>query len=160
MSSYARTEMETNGYDVRVFDLRSDTVTKPTAAMRMAMAKAEVGDDVYGEDPTINELEAKFNEITGKEASVFFPSGTMGNLAAVMAHCHERGSEVLLGDMCHIYNREQGGISTLGSIACCTLRNRPDGTFDIEEMKDKIKDREDIHSAYTALICLENTHNV
>ena len=100
---------ETNG---RVLDLRSDTVTKPTPAMRQAMAEAEVGDDVYGEDPTVNRLEAMTAELLGKEAALFVASGTMGNLTAVLAHCN-RGDEIILGDRCHIFRSEQGGAAAL-----------------------------------------------
>jgi threonine aldolase len=103
------------GKMIELVDLRSDTVTLPTQEMRHAMAEAEVGDDVYGEDPTVNRLEALSAELLGKEAGLFVPSGTMGNLAAVLSHCG-RGDEVILGDLSHSFLYEAGGISALGGI--------------------------------------------
>lgn len=138
-------------------DLRSDTVTKPTDAMRAAMAAAEVGDDVYGEDPTVNRLEALVAEMLGMEAAVFVASGTMGNLIAVLSHCG-RGDEVILGDRAHIFRAEQGGISALGSVHPHTLRNLPDGTLDPDEVVAAIR-ADDSHQPVTRLVCLENTHN-
>lgn len=145
---------ETNG---RLLDLRSDTVTKPTAAMRQAMAEAEVGDDVFGEDPTINRLEAMAAEMLGKEAALFVSSGTMGNLTAVLAHCN-RGDEIILGDRCHIFRSEQGGAAALGGIHPMAIRNQPDGTLDLEEIEANIRGDNE-HFPVTKLICLENTHN-
>ncbi len=145
---------ETNG---RVLDLRSDTVTKPTPAMRQAMAEAEVGDDVYGEDPTVNRLEAMTAELLGKEAALFVASGTMGNLTAVLAHCN-RGDEIILGDRCHIFRSEQGGAAALGGVHPMAIRNQPDGTLDLEEIAANIRGDNE-HFPVTKLICVENTHN-
>lgn len=141
----------------RVIDLRSDTVTKPTDAMRAAMAAAEVGDDVYGEDPTVNKLEEVVAEMLGKEAAVFVASGTMGNLISVLSHCG-RGDEMILGDSAHIFRSEQGGAAALGGVHPYTLRNRPDGTLDLDEIAGAIRG-DDPHNPVTKLICLENTHN-
>jgi len=145
---------ETNG---RLLDLRSDTVTKPTTAMRQAMAEAEVGDDVYGEDPTINRLEAMTAEMLGKEAALFVSSGTMGNLIAVLAHCN-RGDEIILGDRCHIFRAEQGGAAALGGVHPMAIRNQADGTLDLEEIEANIRGDNE-HFPITKLVCLENTHN-
>jgi threonine aldolase len=139
-------------------DLRSDTVTLPSAAMRQAMYEAELGDDVYGEDSTVNRLEQLAAERTGKEAAVFVTSGTMGNLCALLAHCG-RGDEVLLGDECHIYNYEAGGASALGGIAYHPISTNADGTLSIERLANAIRPSYDSHAALTQLICLENTHN-
>ena len=138
-------------------DLRSDTVTKPTDAMREAMARAEVGDDVYGEDPTVNRMEALVAEMLGKEAAVFVPSGTMGNLISVLSHCN-RGDEMILGDQNHIFLYEQGGAAAVGGIQPRTVRNRPDGTQDLDEMAAAIRGDNE-HYPITALIAVENTHN-
>jgi len=138
-------------------DLRSDTVTKPTSEMREAMAKAEVGDDVYGDDPTVNRLQEKAAEMTGHEAGLFVASGTMGNLAAVLAHC-QRGDEVILGKDAHTYRYEAGGISVLGGVHSCQLHNQPDGSIALEDIEDAIR-WDDPHEPITRLIALENTHN-
>ncbi|MCB9162580.1 MAG: low-specificity L-threonine aldolase [Caldilineaceae bacterium] len=138
-------------------DLRSDTVTKPTDAMREAMARAEVGDDVYGEDPTVNRMEALVAEMLGKEAAVYVPSGTMGNLISVLSHCN-RGDEMILGDQNHIFLYEQGGAAAVGGIQPRTVRNRPDGTQDLDEMAAAIRGDNE-HYPITALIAVENTHN-
>ncbi|MFH2104412.1 MAG: low-specificity L-threonine aldolase [Chloroflexota bacterium] len=138
-------------------DLRSDTVTQPTPAMREAMAVARVGDDVYREDPLVNELEAMSAELTGKEAGLFVPSGTMGNLAAVLAHCG-RGDEVILGNKAHTFLYEAGGISVLGGIHSHQLPNQADGSLEIEAIRAAIRP-DDVHAPITRLICLENTHN-
>ena len=138
-------------------DLRSDTVTHPTPAMRQAMAQAPVGDDVYGEDPTINRLQELAAEKMGKEAGLFVPSGTMGNLAAVLAHCN-RGDEVILGDKSHSFLYEAGGISALGGVHSCQLPNRPDGTLALEDIHAAIRP-DDAHFPPTRLVVLENTHN-
>jgi threonine aldolase len=138
-------------------DLRSDTVTQPTPAMRQAMAKAEVGDDVFGEDPTINRLEAMSAERLGKEAAVFIPSGTMGNLAAVLAHCG-RGDEVILGDLSHTFLYEAGGVSALGGVHPRPIANQPDGTLALEAIEAAIRE-DDVHYPISRLVCLENTHN-
>jgi len=141
----------------KMIDLRSDTVTKPTAAMREAMAAAEVGDDQYGEDPTVNELEARAAELLGKDAAVFVASGTMGNLTAVLAHCL-RGDEVILGDEAHILWYESAGPATVGGVSPRTIRNQPDATFDLDELQAAIRENRDGFPP-TGLICVENTHN-
>ena len=138
-------------------DLRSDTVTHPTPEMRSAMASAEVGDDVYGEDPTVNQLEERAAEILGKEAAIFVPSGTMANLIAVLVHC-DRGSEVILGDQSHIYLDEAGGMSACGGIHPRPLPNQPDGTLELESIEAAIRP-DDEHYPITQLICLESPHN-
>ncbi len=142
---------------MKPIDLRSDTVTQPTPAMREAMAKAPVGDDVYGEDPTINRLQEIAAEIMGKEAALFVPSGTMGNLASILAHCG-RGDEVLLGDKAHTVIYEAGGISALGGVHSRQLPNQADGTILLEDIRAAIRPN-DIHQPPTRLIALENTHN-
>lgn len=146
--------MDRNG---RVIDLRSDTVTHPTAAMRSAMAAAEVGDDVFGEDPTVNRLEAMVAEMLGKEAAVFVSSGTMGNLISVLGHCG-RGDEMILGDAAHIFRSEQGGAAALGGVHPYTIHNEADGTLDLTRVEEAIR-ADDQHLPVTRLICLENTHN-
>lgn len=138
-------------------DLRSDTLTQPTSAMREAMANAEVGDDVFEEDPTLKKLEMLAAKKTGKESALFVPSGTMGNLISVLSHC-QRGDEVLLGDRSHIFLHEVGGISALGGVHPRTLPNNQDGTLPLLLLEQSIR-HEDIHSPSTRLICLENTHN-
>ena len=140
-----------------MIDLRSDTFTQPTQSMRDAMATAEVGDDVFQEDPTVQKLEILAAEKTAKEASVFVPSGTMGNLISVLSHC-SRGDEILLGDRSHISLYEVGGVSALGGVHPRTLPNNEDGTIPIELLEKGIRHL-DIHSPPTRLICLENTHN-
>ena len=139
-------------------DLRSDTVTKPTPEMREAMAEAEVGDDVYRDDPTVNRLEELAAEMLGKEAAIFVPSGTMGNLIALMVHC-QRGDEVIVGNQSHIYLNEAGGMSALGGIQPCPVQNRPDGTLALDDILASIR-TEDVHHPITRLICLENTQNI
>lgn len=141
----------------RVVDLRSDTVTKPTAAMRVAMANAEVDDDVLGVDPTISALQKQMAKIMGKEGGLFVPSGTMGNLIAVLVHCEVRGSEVILGTDSHISVYEQGGISTLGGVHPRTVPNNSDGTMDLSKLEAAIRYELDDHLPITRLICLENT---
>jgi threonine aldolase len=138
-------------------DLRSDTVTKPTPEMREAMAKAEVGDDVYGDDPTVNRLQEMAAEMMGKEAGLFVPSGTMGNLASILAHC-QRGDEVIIGRKNHSFLFEAGGISVLGGVHSCQLDNQPDGSLLLEDIEAAIRP-DDPHDPITRLICLENTHN-
>jgi len=140
-----------------MIDLRSDTVTQPTPEMREAMAKAEVGDDVYGEDPTINRLQELAAERMGKEAGLFVASGTMGNLIAVLAHC-QRGDEVIVGKKNHTYLHEAGGISALGGVHSCQLPNQRDGSLSREDVGAAIR-WDDPHEPVTRLICLENTHN-
>ena len=138
-------------------DLRSDTVTKPTPEMREAMAKAEVGDDVYGDDPTVNRLQEMAAEMTGHEAGLFVASGTMGNLSAVLAHC-QRGDEVILGKEAHTYRYEAGGVSVLGGVHSCQLPNQPDGSIALDDIEGAIR-ADDPHQPITRLIALENTHN-
>ena len=141
-----------------IIDLRSDTVTQPTEAMRRAMAAAEVGDDVYDEDPTINNLHVYAAEITGKEASLFVPSGTMGNLIAVLVHCG-RGDEAMMGDASHTYLNEAGGLSALGGVFPNIIPNQPDGTLRLEDIRRAVRE-EDIHHPISKLLILENTQNV
>lgn len=140
-----------------MIDLRSDTVTKPTPEMRDAMAKAEVGDDVLGEDPTVNRLQEMAAKKMGKEAALFVTSGTMGNLLAVLTQC-QRGDEVIMGDLGHTFLFEGGGISALGGIFPHILRNQPDGTLDLAEVRAAIRP-DDIHQPVTRMVILENTHN-
>ena len=142
---------------MNIVDLRSDTVTQPTPQMREAMAKAPVGDDVYGEDPTVNRLQELAAARLGKEAGLFVPSGTMGNLAAVLAHCG-RGDEVILGNKAHTFLYEAGGISALGGVHSCQLPNQPDGTLALDDIRAAIR-ADDAHQPVTRLVCLENTHN-
>src|SRR5579859_1779996 len=143
---------------MQLIDLRSDTVTLPTPAMRTAMAAATVGDDVYGEDPTVNRLEALSAALVAKEAALLLPSGTMGNLCALLAHCG-RGDEALIGDESHIYHYEAGGPSVLGGIALQLLPTMADGTVPVDALAAAVRDPSDAHEALTRLICLENTHN-
>jgi threonine aldolase len=136
-------------------DLRSDTVTRPGAAMRRAMAEARVGDDVFGDDPTVNDLQSKAAAMLGFEQGLLFPSGTQSNLAALMSHCG-RGDEYLVGQDAHTYRYEAGGGAVLGSIQPQPLANRPDGTLDLAEVEAAIKP-DDPHFARTRLLALENT---
>ena len=138
-------------------DLRSDTVTQPTDAMRRAMVDARLGDDVFGEDPTVRRLEALAADITGKEAALFVPSGTMANLVCLLTHCG-RGDEIIVGDQAHIFYYEQGGSAQVGGIHPRTVPNRPDGTLDLESVRHAIRP-DDVHFPHTRLIALENTHN-
>ena len=138
-----------------MIDLRSDTVTQPSPGMRAAMAAAPVGDDVFGDDPTVNRLQDICARKFGMDAGLFFPSGTQSNLAAIMAHC-ERGEEVIVGQEAHTYRYEAGGMAVLGSIQPQPLSNRPDGSLDLGEVESAIKP-DDSHFAITRLIALENT---
>ena len=138
-------------------DLRSDTVTLPTPAMREAVYRAELGDDVFGEDPTTNRLERMAAERMGKEAALLVVSGTMGNLVCTLTHCR-RGEEVILGDRSHTFLYEAGGMSTLGGIHPHTISNQPDGTMRLEDIEGAIRGS-NVHFPRTRLICLENTHN-
>jgi threonine aldolase len=138
-------------------DLRSDTVTQPTPEMREAMAKAKVGDDVYGEDPTINRLQEVAAEKMGKQAGLFVASGTMGNLIAVLSHC-QRGDEVIVGKKNHVFVHEAGGMSALGGVHSCQLPNQPDGSLLLEDVAAAFRP-DDLHEPVTRLVCLENTHN-
>ena len=141
-----------------VIDLRSDTVTKPTDTMRKAMAEAEVGDDVYREDPSINRLQERAAEILGKEAGLLMASGTMSNLVAVLAHCH-RGDEVVMGDQAHIFWNESAGASALAGAQIRLVPNGPQGEIAPDDLRDVIRPRGNIHMPPTTLVCLENTHN-
>jgi threonine aldolase len=143
---------------MRVVDLRSDTLTMPTPAMRQAMYDAELGDDVYGEDPTVNRLEEKVAERLGTEAALLVVSGTMGNLVALLTHCG-RGGEVILGDQAHIFFYECGGISALGGVQVRTVPNLSDGTMDPLLLENAIRARDNVHFPRTSLICVENTQN-
>ena len=136
-------------------DLRSDTVTRPTAAMRAAMSAAELGDDVYGDDPTVNALQQRIAALLGKEAALFVPTGTQSNLCGLMAHC-QRGDEYLVGQMAHAYRWEGGGAAVLGSIQPQPLAQRADGTIDLADIESAIKP-DDPHHARTRLLALENT---
>ncbi|MFO7984947.1 MAG: low-specificity L-threonine aldolase [Desulfatiglandaceae bacterium] len=142
---------------MRFIDLRSDTVTQPTQAMRRAMADARVGDDVFGEDPTVNRLEAMAAAHMGKEAAVFVTSGTMANLVSLLVHCG-RGDEMILGHRSHTFLYEQGGSSALGGIHPRTVHNQPDGTIAFDHLEEAVRP-DNIHFPRTRLIVLENTHN-
>jgi threonine aldolase len=141
-----------------VIDLRSDTVTQPTPAMREAMASAVVGDDQFGEDPTVSELEALGAAMLGKEAAVFVASGTMGNLAALLAHCG-RGDEVIMGDECHIFWYESGGAAALGGMPFALLPNTRFGEIDLDRVRKMIRQKNRPGYPRTGVICIENTHN-
>ena len=141
-----------------IVDLRSDTMTKPTDAMRRAMAEAEVGDDVFGEDPTINRLEEMAADRLGKESALFVSSGTMGNLVSQLAHCG-RGDEIILGSLSHSFFFEQGGSAAVGSIHPRTVPNQPDGKLALEDIEAAIRG-DNVHFPISRLIILENTHNL
>ncbi|KAK4371466.1 hypothetical protein RND71_010941 [Anisodus tanguticus] len=142
---------------IRTVDFRSDTVTKPTESMRKAMANAEVDDDVLGYDPTAQHLEAEMARIMGKEAGLFVPSGTMGNLISLLTHCQIMGSEVILGDNSHIHVYENGGISTIGGVHPSTVKNNEDGTMDLDLIEAAIRDSSfEILYPTTRLIFLES----
>ncbi|CAG5904339.1 threonine aldolase 1 [Menidia menidia] len=146
---------------VRLVDLRSDTVTKPGPAMRQAIAEAEVGDDVMGEDPTVNELQKIAADMFGMEAALFVPTGTMSNLIAVMVHCRERGDEMIVGDLSHLHVYEQGGSAQLAGVHATTVPTLPDGTFHLDGLESKIRHGyPDPHYPRSRLICVENTHNI
>ena len=136
-------------------DLRSDTVTRPSEGMRSAMHAAELGDDVFGDDPTVNRLQERAAEIFGFEAALLFPSGTQSNLAALMSHC-QRGEEVILGSEAHSYRYEAGGLAVLGSIQPQVVANQPDGTLDLAQVEAAVKP-DDPHFPRTRLLALENT---
>lgn len=141
---------------MRIIDLRSDTVTKPTPAMREAMFKAEVGDDVYGDDPTVNKLEELAAKMLGKEAALFVCSGTMGNLLALLTHCTARGDEAIVGSESHIVIHEQGGAAALAGVALRMVKTQHDGTMLLEDIEESINP-DDIHFTRSKLLCLENT---
>jgi threonine aldolase len=139
-----------------VIDLRSDTVTRPTSAMRAAIQAAEVGDDVFGEDPTVNRLQEKLADLLGKEAALFVPSGTMSNQICVKAHT-QPGDELLCEASCHIYVNEAGGPAALSGVTCRTIEGDY-GILDLSQLEDKIRPVND-HHVRTRLVALENTHN-
>jgi threonine aldolase len=141
----------------RVVDLRSDTVTQPTAAMREAMIAAPLGDDVFGDDPTVNALQERIAGMLGFEAALFMPSGTQSNLCALLGHCG-RGDEYIVGQLAHTYRYEGGGGAVFGSIQPQPLANQPDGTLLLADIEAAIKP-DDAHFAKTRLLCLENTWN-
>jgi threonine aldolase len=142
---------------MRIIDMRSDTITQPTSSMRRAMFEADVGDDVFGEDPTVNRLEEMVAERLGKEAALFVASGTMANLVSQLTHCG-RGDEIILGDQSHMFFYEQGGSAALGGIHSRSLENKPDGTMALGDVEAAIHP-DDVHFPRTKLIALENTHN-
>lgn len=142
----------------KIIDLRSDTVTLPSNEMRHAITNAELGDDVFQEDPTVNKLETTAAEIMGKEAGLLVPSGTMGNLTSLLAHC-ERGTELILGDKSHTFMYEGGGISAFGGIHSRQLKNNDDGTIDLPAINSAVRVEND-HFPRTSAISLENTHNM
>ena len=142
---------------MRIIDLRSDTVTHPTPEMRRAMAEAEVGDDVYGEDPTVNRLEAMAAERLGKEAAVFVASGSMANLVSGLTHC-QRGEEMVLGHMSHILMYEVASVAGLGGVQVRTVANDSRGMLDPDEVEAVIRPA-NLHQPRTAMVGLENTHN-
>ena len=142
---------------MKTIDLRSDTVSHPTPEMRDAMANAVVGDDVYRDDPTVNQLEADAAAMLGKEAAVFVTSGTQGNLCALLAHC-QRGDSIIVGDTSHIFRFEQGGVAQIGGILPHTIPVQADGTLCLRDIDDAIQP-DDEHKPITRLVALENTHN-
>jgi threonine aldolase len=156
MSDYAPGSGAPRHGDVRV-DLRSDTVTRPTVAMREAIARAAVGDDVFGDDPTVNALQERVAALLGKQAALFMPSGTQSNLCGLLAHCG-RGDEYIVGQLAHTYRYEGGGAAVLGSIQPQPLPNQPDGTIALDDIAAAIKP-DDPHFARTRLLALENTWN-
>ncbi|HLH78386.1 MAG TPA: low-specificity L-threonine aldolase [Candidatus Binataceae bacterium] len=141
-----------------MIDLRSDTVTLPSEAMREAMARAELGDDVFGEDPTVNRLQERAAALMGKEAALLVASGTMANLIALLVHCR-RGTKAIVGSRSHSYVYEGGGASALGGIVFAPVRNLDDGQLDLSELAYQVATPPDAHFAPPALVTLENTHN-
>lgn len=141
-----------------LIDLRSDTVSHPTPAMRAAMAAAEVGDDVFGDDPTVNRLQELAAAMTGHEAGLLVASGSMGNLVALLT-CGQRGHEVIVGNQSHIFLNEVGGMAALAGLQAYPLANQPDGTLRLQDIVDAIRE-EDVHHPRTRLVCLENTQNI
>ncbi len=142
----------------KYFDFRSDTVTHPTEAMRTAMAAAEVGDDVYGEDPTVIKLEEKAAKMLGKEAGLLVSSGTMGNLIAVLAVCG-RGDEVIMGTYGHTFLHEAGGVSALGGVVIHTIPNQEDGSLALEDIENAMRNPSDFHEPISRMVIVENTQN-
>ncbi|XP_019962349.1 uncharacterized protein [Paralichthys olivaceus] len=147
--------------NAHVVDLRTDSVTKPGPAMRQAMAEAAVRSDLIIEDPIVYELQKTAADMFGMEAALFVPSGSMGNLVAIMSHCLERGSEMIVGDLSHVHLLEQGSSAQVAGVHTTTMTTLPNGTFDLDELESKIR-HGDHHpsSARSRLICLENTHNI
>jgi len=141
-----------------MIDLRSDTVTLPSNKMKEFILRAPLGDDVYGEDPSINQLQEQSADIFNKEAALFVPSGTMANLISVLTHCN-RGDEILVGNKSHIFYYEAGGVSSLGGIHSHQLNNNDDGTINIDDITNNIRQLGNNHYPITRLLCLENTHN-
>jgi threonine aldolase len=141
-----------------LIDLRSDTVTQPTPAMRAAMAAATVGDDVFDDDPTVQRLQEMAAALTGQPAALFMASGTMANLVAVLTHC-ARGNEAILGNKSHMFLNEVGGLAAVAGVQACTVPNQPDGSLSLGDIAANIRD-EDVHHPRTKLVCLENTQNV
>ncbi|DAA18119.1 TPA: threonine aldolase 1-like [Bos taurus] len=157
---WARRSGSLAGVPTYVVDLRSDTVTKPGPAMRRAMAEAVVGDDDYGEDPTVRELQATAAELLGVERTLFVPTNTMANLISVMCHCRRRGSQLLLGHECHLHVYEQGGVAQIAGVHSHPLPDLPHGTLDLAELERLVT--RGLGSPYhpvCELICLENTHS-
>lgn len=148
-------------FDNGLIDLRSDTVTHPTPAMREAMYRAEVGDDVNDEDPTVNRLQERAAALTGHEAALFVASGTMGNLLALQTHCARfaRGVEIIAGNKSHIYLNETGGMAAVVGAQAYSVPNQPDGTLLLDDIEAAIR-VEDPHHPRSRLVCLENTHNI
>lgn len=142
---------------MKIIDLRSDTVTQPTEQMRQAIKFAEVGDDVYGEDPTVNKLQDMAADMLGKEAGLFVPSGIMGNLVSILTHCN-RGDEIILGNLSHTFLYEVGGIAALGGVHPHTIPNQPDGSLSLDDITRAIRSN-DPHMPVSRAISLENTHN-
>ena len=140
-----------------MIDIRSDTVTKPTNAMRKAMAEAEVGDDVYGDDPTVKKLEDLSAEMLGKEAALFVPSGTFGNQLSLFTWC-QRGTEVILGEECHIIQHEAGAASIIAGVQTRSI-SAPDGILPAKALRERLR-KQDLHMPPTSLICLENAHSL
>jgi len=139
-------------------DLRSDTVTKPTNEMRTTMFSAKVGDDVFEEDVSVHLLQTTIADYFGKESALFFPSGTMSNLTAILSWCNKRGSEIIVGNNSHIFLFEQGSSAQYGGVSIHTVQNLEDGTMILEDVENAIRD-DDIHEPSTELIAIENTHN-
>ena len=143
---------------MNVIDFRSDTITQPTDAMRQAMAEAEVGDDVYGEDPSINLLEQRAAQLLGKEAGLLTASGTMSNLVAALTYCH-RGDEIIMGDQAHMFWNESAGVSALAGAQVRLVPNDDQGRIDPQDLAAAIRPRGNVHMPPTTMVCLENTHN-
>jgi threonine aldolase len=143
----------------KIIDLRSDTVTLPTDEMRDAIGRAALGDDVYGEDPTVNRLEALAASMMGKQAAMLVPTGTMANLAALLTHC-PRGTKALLGSQAHTYVYEGGGAAALGGVVMTPIENRPGGELDLDQLQAELERPPDAHFTPPALVALENTHNL